>query len=66
MTDLTCDRSIILADILPEETLDNTYTWQGGAGRVSNNYRYEYDGDTNIEHVDEADKSMYEQLNTKH
>ena len=41
MSDLSCDRQVILNDYLKEGTLDRVYVYSGPAGRISNRYTYE-------------------------
>ena len=41
MSDLSCDRQVILNDYLDEGALDNLYVYTGAAGRIANKYTYE-------------------------
>ena len=41
MSDLSCDRQVILNEHLQEGTLDRVYVYPGAAGRISNRYTYE-------------------------
>ena len=41
MSDLSCDRQVILNDYLDEGALDELYVYSGAAGRIANKYTYE-------------------------
>lgn len=54
MSDLSCDRQVILNDHLDEGALDELYVYTGAAGRIANKYTYE-DG-AHVE-IPEAERS---------
>ena len=39
MSDISCDRTVIMADYLSPEVLSNTFQYTGPVGRVATQYR---------------------------
>ena len=58
MSDMSCDRNVILDDLIDMEAVSGkTHLWYGSAGRLSN--RYHRDDDFQYRHIPEEDQGMY-------